>query len=120
MLKLQMSAIIDGINAKKDKTLSIKLGTQELSSEDTSQVFDLMGKQIFVAMAETDIETMDIPETLPEMQGDKTPSQRLRGILFKIWENKYQSKTQLEKPTFPRFYEDYMFKLCETLKDKLD
>lgn len=121
MLKLQFSALIDGVNAKKDKTLSIRLGTQELTSEDTSHIFDLMGKQIFVAVAETAIESLEVPEVLPEMQGDKTPSQRLRSILYKLWEQKMDG-TDIKSvgyQTFPRFYEDYLFKLCEQLKDKI-
>lgn len=119
MIKAQFSAQIDGVTAKKDRTLSLRLGTQELTADDTSYLFDLMGKQIWVGIAETEIESLDVPEVLPEMKGDKTPSQRLRGLLYKYWEKKYSSKTYTEKPTFPRFYEDYMFKLCESLKDKI-
>lgn len=111
-MKIQFSAIIDNISAKKDKTLSIKLGTQEMSSEEASHILDLMQKQIWVGFAETEIEELEVPEALPEMHGDKTPSQRLRNILYKIWEKN-------KKETFPRFYENYMFKLCEQLKDKI-
>lgn len=115
MIKLQFSAQIDGINAKKDKTLSVKLGTQELTPEDSSYLFDLMGKQIWIGMAETAIENLDVPEIVPEMRGDKTPSQRLRGLLYVIWE----TKTDRSR-TFPQFYEDYMSRLCEQLKQKLE
>lgn len=121
MIKIQFSSIIDGINAKKDKTLSIRLGTQEMTSDETSYIFDLMGKQVVIAIAETEIESIEIPEILPEMKGDKTPSQRLRGILYKLWEQKMDG-IQIGSPayqTFPRFYEDYIFRLCESLKDKI-
>lgn len=121
MIKIGFSCQIDGVNAKKDKTLSIRLGTQELTSEDTSYIFELMNKQCYVAIAETAIESMEVPEVLPEMKGDKTPSQRLRGILYKLWEQKMDG-VQIGTPmyqTFPRFYEDYLFKLCENLKDKI-
>lgn len=121
MIKLQFSAQIDGITAKKDKTLSLKLGTQELIADDTSYLFDLMGKQLWIGIAETEIESLEVPEALPEMKGDKTPSQRLRGILYKIWEQKYAGVDVKEAgyQTFPRFYEDYLFKVCESLKDKI-
>lgn len=115
MIKLQFSAQVDGVTAKKDKTLSLKLGTQELTSEETSYIFDLMNKQIWIGMAETALESLDVPEVMPEMHGDKTPSQRLRGLLYVLWENKTDKKR-----TFPQFYEDYMFKLCEQLKAKLE
>lgn len=115
MLQVQFSAIVDGINAKKDKTLSLKLGTQELTSEETSHLFDLMTKQVWVGIAETPIEVLDVPEVLPEMHGDKTPSQRLRGLLYVLW----SEKTDRSR-TFPQFYEDYLFKLCEQIKSKLE
>lgn len=115
MLKVSFSAIIDGVNAKKDRTLSIKLGTQELSAEEGSYLLDLMGKQLWVGIAETPIEVLDVPETLPEMNGDKTPSQRLRGLLYVLWEEKSDKKR-----TFPQFYEDYIFRLCEQIKNKLN
>ena len=112
---------IDGITAKKDKTLSLKLGTQELSAEETSYLFDLMGKQLWIGIAETQIESLEVPEALPEMKGDKTPSQRLRAVLYKIWEHRYSGVGIRESgyQTFPKFYDDYMFKLCESLKDKI-
>ena len=115
MIKGQFSAIIDGINAKNDRTLTIKLGTQEMTAEATAYLFDMMGKQVYCALAETDIKTLEVPEILPEMQGEKSSAQRLRGIIYKIWE----LKTDKSKP-FPSYYEDYMFKLCENLKAKLN
>lgn len=115
MIKLQFSALIDGVVAKKDKTLTIKLGTQELTSDDTSYLFDLMGKQIWVGVAETAIEALDVPDELPEMHGEKTSSQRLRGIIYKVWELKTDKKIP-----FPTYYESAMFKLCEFYKNKLD
>lgn len=121
MQLLQFSAIIDGVTAKKDKTLSIRLGSQELPTDDTAHIFDLMGKQVWIGIAETSIEAMEVPETLPEMKGDKSPSQRLRGVLYKLWEQKMAGKKPKDPAyqTFPKFYEDYLFRLTETLKDKL-
>lgn len=115
MIKLQIAAQIDSVLAKKDKTLSIKFGTQELSAEDSSYLLSLMGSVVWLGLAETVIETLDVPEMIPDMKGEKSPSQRLKAIIYKIWE----LKTDQKKP-FPSYYEDYMFKLCETLKTKLD
>ena len=115
MIKLQFSAQIDSVLAKKDKTLSVKIGTQELSAEDSSYLLSLMGSQIWLGLAETEIETLEVPEVIPEMKGEKSPSQRLKAIIYKIWELKTD-----QKETFPRYYESYMFKICEQLKNKLD
>lgn len=113
MIKVQFSTIIDGVQAKKDKTLSIRLGTQELTPDDTSYLFDMMGKQLWVAFAETPIEMLDIPDITPEFRGEKTPSQRMRGVIYRIWEEKFKKSMP-----FPKFYENYMSKLIEDLKDK--
>jgi len=115
MIKIQFSAQIDNIMAKKDRTLSLKLGTQELGSEDSSYLLSLMGKQLWIGLAETEIESLEVPDVVPEMKGEKSPSQRLKAIIYKIWELKSG-----QKQPFPSYYEDYMFKLCESLKGKLE
>lgn len=113
MIKVQFQSQIDGISAKKDRTLSIKLGTQEMTADDTSYLFDQMNKIVYVVIAETSQETIEIPEILPEFKGDKSPSQRLRGIIYKIWEEKTD-----KKETFPRFYESKISQIGEWLKEK--
>ena len=115
MIKIQFTAQIDSVLAKKDRTLSVKIGTQELSADDASYLLSLMGNQVWLALAETDIKTLEVPEVVPEMKGEKSPSQRLKAIIYCIWEQ----KTNKEK-TFPSYYEDYIWKLCESLKQKLD
>lgn len=115
MLKFQIAGQIDNVNAKKDRTLSIKFGTQELSAEYSSYLLSLMGSVVWLGISETVIETLNVPDVVPDMKGEKSPSQRLKAIIYKIWELKTD-----QKETFPRYYESYMFKLCESLKTKLD
>ena len=114
---LQFSSQIDGVTAKKDRTLSIKLGTQELSPEDTSKIFELNSKQIWVAMAETELTKSDIeiPDEIPEFQGEKSHSQRLKAVLYILWKEKTDQKKSADQ-----FYRDYMEKLIENVKLKLD
>ena len=106
----QFSAQIDGVTAKKDRTLSIKLGTQELSPDDTSHIFGHAGKQIWVAIAEDSIkdDQMDVPEVSSDLD-NKTPSQRFRGRLAV-----YYKET---KGTFEGF-DDFYKKTLETLGQK--
>lgn len=114
---VQFSAQIDGVTAKKDKTLSVKLGTQELQPEDTSKIFELHGKQIWVAVAEIELKQSDlvIPEEIPEFDGQKSYSQRLKEILYVLWNEKSD-----KKKTSDQFYRDYMEKLIGNIKSKLD
>lgn len=108
------SALIDGVNAKKDKTLSLRIGTQEMSATDASYILSLMGNQVYIALAETDIKEMEIPEIIPDIKGEKSPSQRLKSVIYVAW----NEKTDKSIP-FPRYYEDYMSRIIENLKDKL-
>ena len=115
MNPVQFSAIIDGVSKKKDSTLSIKLGTQELSSEETAKIFDFGGKQIWVGFAETAITRLDVPDEILEFKGDKTTSERLRDVLWVYWDTK-TPKTQ----TFEEFRKIYMEKQIQNIKDKLN
>ena len=52
MKTVQCSAQIDKISSRKDRTLSVLLNTQEMSPEETAQLFDFQGLQIWVAFAD--------------------------------------------------------------------
>lgn len=84
MKPIQFSCQIEDVRALKDRTLLIKLETQELPSDETARIFDLMQTQLWVALAEVELKESDleIPEGAVEFKGDKTPSQRLRSRLY--------------------------------------
>ncbi len=112
---VQFSAIIDGVSKKKDGTLSIKLGTQELGPEETSKIFEMGNRQVWIGIAETAITKLDIPEEMTEFPNDKSLSERLRGVLYVYW-NEKTDKTQ----SFDEFRKVYMEKIIGNIKDKLD
>lgn len=112
---IQFSAIIDGVNAKKDSTLTIRLGTQELSPIDTAEIFKFANKQIWVGMSETGITKLDVPKEVNEFDGQKSTSERLHAVLFVYW----NTKTDKVKD-FETFRKGYMEKVIQTIKDKLD
>ncbi len=102
---IQFSAQIDSAKANNDRTLSLKVDTQELSSEDTSKIFEFFQKQVWIAISETSItrEQLNIPEVVEDME-KKSPSQRLRDRMFVYWKDRKASdnfdswyKAQLEK-----------------------
>lgn len=112
---IQFSGIIDGVSAKKDSTLTIRIGTQELSPNETSEIFKFANKQIWVGFAETAITKLDVPNELSEFEGQKSTSERLYAVLFVYW----NTKTDKIK-SFETFRKDYMEKLITSIKDKLD
>jgi len=114
---IQFSSIIDGVTKKKDGTLSIKLGTQELDPQDTARIFELGNMQIWSVFSDVEIteDDLDIPEALSEFRTDKTPSQRLRNTLWIYWEK--HKKGVVEWDTF---YKNQMEKIIEYIKEKLE
>lgn len=114
---VQFSSIVDSIAKKKDNTLSIKLGTQELSANDTAKLFQFGNSQVWVAFKEAPVneQEIDMPEFIPEFDGQKSYSQRMKEVLYRIWEQKTdRSKTSRQ------YYEDTMEKLIEMYKEKLN
>jgi|ERR1035437_4259592 hypothetical protein len=115
MIKLQFASQIESVNAKADKTLSIKIGTQELSPDDASYLLSMMGNVVWVGIAETEIKSLEVPDVIPEFKGEKSPSQRLKAIIYVLWKEKTD-----QKEAFPRYYDSYLSKIIEQLKTKLD
>ena len=113
---VQFSAIIDGVTAKKDRTLSLKIGSQELPPEDTAKIFEHQGHQIWVAMAENPLATedLDIPDSVNRI-GEKSPSQKLRerlAVYYKSQKGSYEG--------FENWYKDILEKIGQNYLDKMD
>ena len=115
---IQLSAIIDGITAKKDRTLSIKLGSQELEPEEMAKIFEHQGHQIWVAMAEHALKSddLDIPEVVDELD-NKTPSKRFRDRLAVYYKG---TKGKGSYEGFEIWYRSELEKLGQLYLDKLD
>lgn len=112
---------VEAIASRKDNTLKITLGTQELNPSDCGQMFGLMNKLCTVGIAPNELEKEDI-ETLQnsklnieDVPNGKTPSQRLRSVLFVYWQ---QHNTGFED--FSAFYLDYIEKKITQIKSKLE
>lgn len=113
MKVIQTQIIITGIRAKVDGSLGLSMCTPELTAEE---------KVEFMKLQNTNIDATFIPKdepNVPELKvnadmNSKTPSQRLRGVLYVIWEQNGH------KDTFENFYSEQMNKVIEAYKSKLD
>lgn len=116
---LQLPATIESINSRVDGSWSIKVGTQELNDEQGKNLIKLNRKLGWFLFKETPFEEpdlLDIPEPETEFKTDKTPSQRLRAVLFRLWEQKYKTKYD----TFEECYKILMEKIISWAKNKLE
>lgn len=113
---IKFPGMIDKVETMHDRSLKIRLYTQELTSEDKAHIIELQDKPgwfLFAEIEPTHVE--ELPKDLPEItldEGEKSPSQRLRGVLYRVWEGTKRDKT------FELFYRDYMEKFINNLKDK--
>ena len=113
-----LPAQIEGLASRKDKTIKVTFGTQELSPADAAQVFQLNQKFCYIAIKEEsfqqdELDNLDSIKT--DLEANKTPSQRLRGILY----INFQQDSEGYKD-FMTYYITKMDKLCEHFKSKLD
>ena len=120
---------IDKVSTLSDGSLRVYLGTPELSNETMVNLFSLIKKPGFVLIStnsinQDQIDAVEKATTNTEFS-EKTPSQRMRGVLYKLWE-KTQPKTmngdsgQMEYVDFDLFYKRQMNKIIDHFKTKLD
>jgi len=98
------NAIIDKITTMKDRSIKITLITPELDPKTMAELFMSVNNQVL---------NVDIPEDISEK---KSKAQRLRWVLYRLWENKYKDKYN----TFELFYNSEMERILEHYKDKIE
>lgn len=99
-----------------DRGVRVYVDTQELSNEEMATLFQFKGGAVkfVLAQEETKITEEDIKitdEIVPK--GEKSKSQRLRAVIYKLWEQSRQDKTSEE------FYQIQMERIIEKLKEQL-
>ena len=113
MKTIQTQAIIDGIRAKKDKSLGLTISTPELTVQEKALFMELQGLNVTMLITPSDepqLEEYKIDSDLEQ----KSQSQRMRNVLFILWK---QNPKGIE---FQDFYKEQMEKLIEFLKSKID
>jgi len=112
----QVPCIVTKVTTMRDKSLRLQIDTQELNAEEKALVFSLHEKFGYMAFKELPInpEDVNVPEYVPEFKDDKTPSKRLRAVIYKIWE---QENSQMK---FDDYYKSKMEMIIEHYKSKLE
>jgi len=111
----QVPSMISKITTMGDKSLRLQIDTQELSPSDNALVFALYDKLGYFIFKEVEIkpEDIDVPNYVKEFKDDKSPSQRLRAVMFLTWE---QGK---KENTFDSFYKNKMEEIINHFKKTL-
>ncbi len=88
---IQLPVIISSLATKVDGSIKISMETRELSGADSAKIFDLRGTEAWAIISPNEIKDEDVKlpsEKADPAVGTKTPSQRLRNVLFRTWQQK--------------------------------
>ena len=110
---------LDGVSRRKDRSISIRLSTaSEQSINDLSELDGMFQKTVLLAIKEEstpflDSEINDLDNVDLDLEDtSKTPSKRLRDVLYVMWE-------QNKEGVFKDFYKTKMNVIIEHFKNKL-
>ena len=112
--------IIDGMMRRKDGSLSIKLETREISGPKAGELHTLAGLEAFcyLSAVSPDLNEQKIIDSLDVEIESKTPSKRLRDVLWVYWN---QNKGNANMPDlFDYFYKQKMESFINGVKAELN
>lgn len=115
-MKIVFPGIIEKIATRVDKTVSISIGSQEITNDDAGRLFQMRGNYCKILLSDDNITTLEeemISATPVTGTKKKTQSARLRAVFFRLHE---QSGLQI---SFDDFYNTEMERLIEHFKSKL-
>lgn len=117
MRKVQLPILVSGIATKVDGSIKITLETREFKPAEATKLFGLRNQEAWIMIAPNAMTEKDVK--LPREKADpavgvKTPSQRLRAVIYRLWE---QSGTGAD---FESYYRIKMDNIIEQLKERLE
>jgi hypothetical protein len=95
-------AVIEGIRARKDRSLGLTITTPELSAQEKATFMELQGIPVDLKITPLDEEQVE-EQIIDKDLNQKTQSQRIRGCLYILfrqnpegmtWKEYYRNKTE--------------------------
>lgn len=111
MLKINLQ--VGNVSTMADNSVKLTMYTPELEPEAMSEVFRLKKAGECVAVLQSSENDTHVVEALEIPVEGKTPAERLRAVLYRVWE--YTG----DKNPFPLLYEIEMDKIISHYKAKL-
>ena len=109
----QVSAQVMGVVPKVDGSLSLRFITQEMTNDEKVLVMNYMGSQGWLLFQENQFKEEDVPAGDAPTDELKSPSQRLRAVMFLLWSRR------ADKTDFEAYYRQHMEIIIDQLKEKL-
>lgn len=114
MKSIQTSAIITGIRSKQDRSLGLSISTPELSIDEKAIFLELQGLNVTLVITPMDEPVVEDYKVVHDVD-QKTPSQRLRGVLAVLWQQNNEGYD-----IFDNFYIHKMEYIINKMKEKLE
>jgi len=111
---LRVPAILTSMSKTHDGGLRLGFATQEMGLSEQVEALSMHDTFGYLLFNANPISESDIPKESAEDKS-KTPSKRLRAVLFLLWK-----QTTDASGDFEIFYRDRMEKLIDMIKSKLD
>jgi hypothetical protein len=114
-MKVQLPAQLLKISSRADRTYKLEFNTRELSGTEAATLLDELMNEGWLLWSPNEMNESDVPdEKADTMLNQKTQAQRLRGVLYRVYEQNGS------RGDFETFYRRYMEELIDRLKAKLD
>jgi hypothetical protein len=112
-----IACMIESISTRKDRTVKIVLGTQELNPAKAGELISLSNQLASVYISPTKIsnDELDLVDKIDPELGGKTQGQRIRNTLYVLYEKNNEGFKD-----FNSFYKNKTEKIIEHLKTKID
>jgi hypothetical protein len=115
---LLLAAIVENVSTRRDGTLKITLGCNEMSSSKSGELVSMQNKIIAVYISPKETIPQSVLDMVDQADVDlpgKTKSQRQRAVLFRIWEMDKEGHK-----TFESYYSAKMESHISELKQHLE
>lgn len=113
MKKFQVEAILEGVTPLKDGGVSLRFHTNEITKPQKVELMDYYQTFGWLLFSANEYQDTDVPKDLANRDGGKSPSQRLRAVLFVYW------KQLGAKGGFEPFYNQKVEQFIDRIKENL-
>ena len=120
---LQVPAEITKVTTMSNDSLRLQVDTQEnVTPVAQAMIFGFKGKPGVFAFAKSKVveEDLIIPDFKPSEEDTISPSQRLRNIIYRVWEKRGKVDRFKNKCDFEIFYRQEMTHISEEYKKVLE
>jgi hypothetical protein len=118
MKPIQMPVILNRVSTRADGSLSLNFETQEMDAESTTVLIKLCRIELVALLTPKGV-PLEAPIEVKSEAQSKTPSQRLRAVVFALFAFEKEQGKIAKDELFEFYYAKKMEKVIEWVKSKL-